>query len=283
MTHTGQHDRPYDGQHGRRPPQPAHGMPQPAGRMSTQQPAHGIPAPPTGSMSTGRALGLALALTVTLLAAGTGALAAAGVLFPASGQAEGKPAAPAPQSVPPALAGQPSTPPPAPEALPPPSRQTGPNGQLIAFGATVQNWNAHHRLDGAVAGGTAYNPDNAVAGNGRLADRYVRVLPLNGRILQYTIQLPRGTSFATASAQALAELPADVRLIWRQQRGACTQASYTSPTLARELTDVGDPKGAVLIEYRSGIAIGAAYDPADVTSATLSALDAPTSASGPLC
>lgn len=117
----------------------------------------------------------------------------------------------------------------------------------------------------------------------RLADRYVRVLPLNGRILQYTIQLPRGTPFATASAQALAELPADLRLVWRQQRGACTQASYTSPTLARELTDVGDPKGAVLTEYRSGITIGAAYDAADVTSATLSALDAPTPATGALC
>src|SRR5205823_10873334 len=121
-----------------------------------------------------------------------------------------------------------------PEApVPPPPRQVAPNGQIIAFGATLQNWNAHHRLDGAVAGGTAYNPDSAVAGNGRLADRYVRVLPLNGRILQYTIQLPRNTSFATASAQALAELPADVRLIWRQQRGPCTQAPYTSPTRAR--------------------------------------------------
>jgi hypothetical protein len=266
MTHAGQHDTQYDGQHSRWP------APQPA-----------------GGISTGRALGLAIALTLTLLAAGTGVLAAAGVLFPVSGPAEGKPAALAPQSAPPALAGQPSTAPP-PAATPPeplvppaPSRPAAPAGQLIAFGATVQNWNAHHRLDGAVAGGSAYNPDSAVAGNGRLADRYVRVLPLNGRILQYTIQLPRNTSFATASAQALAELPADVRLIWRQQRGACTQASYTSPTLARELTDVGDPKGAVLIEYRSGITVGAAYDAADVTSATLSALDAPTPASGPLC
>jgi hypothetical protein len=277
MTHAGQHheqyDRPYDGQHSRRPP-PQQQRPQP--------PAGGTSAQPDGGMSTGRALGMAIALTLTLLAAGTGVLAAAGVLFPASGQAEGKRA---PQA-PPALAVQPSTAPPAlpPDApVPPASRQVGPGGQLVAFGATVQNWNSRHRLDGAVAGGTAYNPDSAVAGNGRLADRYVRVLPLNGRILQYTIQLPRGTSFATASAQALAELPADLRPLWRQQRGACTQASYTSPTLARELTDVGDPKGAVLIEYRSGITIGASYDAADVTSATLSALDAPTPANGPLC
>jgi hypothetical protein len=282
MTHAGQQDRPYDGQHSRRPPtQPAGGVPtQAAGRISAQ---------PAGGMSTGRALGLAIALTFALLAAGTGVLAAAGVLFPVSGPAEGKPAAPVPRSAPPALAGQPSTPPPPapvqPEQpeQPAPARQAAPAGQLIAFGATVQSWNAHHRLDASVAGGTAYNADSAVAGNGRLADRYVRVLPLNGRILQYTVQFPRSTSLATASAQALAELPADVRLIWRQQRGACTQASYTSPTLARELTDVGDPKGAVIIEYRSGITVGAVYDAADVTSATLSALDAPTPAKGPLC
>jgi hypothetical protein len=268
MTHAGQHDRRYDGQRSQRPPQ--------------QQ--------ATGGVSTGRALGLAIALTLALLAAGTGVFAAVGVLFPASGPAAGTPAegeaaavnpAPAtPPSLPPAVAAQPNAP--APPVPAPPVAPGGP-GQLAAFGATVQSWNAHHRLDGAVAGGTAYNPDSAVGGNGRLADRYVRVLPLDGRILQYTIQLPRNTPFATASAQALAELPADVRLIWRQQRGACTQASYTSPTLARELTDVGNPKGAVLIEYRSGITVGAAYDAADVTSATLSALDAPTPAAGPLC
>jgi hypothetical protein len=273
MTHTGPQDRPYARHHSRQPP------PQ-----------------PDGGISTGRALGLAIALTLALLAAGTGVLAAAGVLLPAEGKpaegkpaegkpAEGRPAAGTPtrQSAPPALAIQPSTPPPPAASLPAPPRQAVPAGQLIAFGATVPNWNAHHRLDPAVAGGTAYNPEAAVAGNGRLADRYVRVLPLNGRILQYTVQLPRGTPFATASAQALAELPADLRLIWRQQQGACTQASYTSPTLARELTDVGDPKGAVLIEYRSGITVGAAYDATDVTSATLSALDAPTAAAGPLC
>lgn len=277
MTHAGPQGRPYARQQyaSRRPP------PQ-----------------PSGGISTGRALWLAIALTLSLLAAGTGVLAAAGVLLPADNQAgnnqasnnqasnnqaagkraEVKPAASAGQPAPSALAIQPGTP--APQAV---SRPPAPPGQLIAFGATVQNWNAHHRSDATAAGGGAYNPDAAVGGNGRLADRYVRVLPLNGRILQYTVQLPRGTPFATASAQALAELPADLRLVWRQQRGACTQASYTSPTLAQELTDVGDPKGAVLIEYRSGITIGAAYDPADVTSATLSALDAPTPAAGPLC
>lgn len=266
MTHTGPQGRPYARHHGRRPP------PQ-----------------PDGGTSTGRALGLAIALTLALLAAGTGVLAAAGVLLPVGNPAKGRPAAALPAEGRPAE-GKPdaaSQAPPTQRSVPPPAASLAvpqaPSGQLIAFGATVPNWNAHHRLDAAAAGGTAYNPEAAVAGNGRLADRYVRVLPLNGRILQYTVQLPRGTPFATASAQALAELPADLRLIWRQQRGACTQASYTSPTLARELTDVGDPKGAVLIEYRSGITVGAAYDATDVTSATLSALDAPTPADGPLC
>jgi hypothetical protein len=271
MTHTGPQDRPYARHQSRRPP------PQ-----------------PDGGISTGRALGLAIALTLALLAAGTGVLAAAGVLLPVGNPAEGKPAAALPAEGKPGEGGPGEggpgaalSAPPIQRPLPPPAAALpvppAPSGQLIAFGATVPYWNAHHRLDAAVTGGTAYNPEAAVAGNGRLADRYVRVLPLNGRILQYTVQLPRGTPFATASAQALAELPADLRLIWRQQRGACTQASYTSPTLARELTEVGDPKGAVLIEYRSGITVGAAYDATDVTSATLSALDAPTPATGPLC
>jgi hypothetical protein len=88
---------------------------------------------------------------------------------------------------------------------------------------------------------------------------------------------------AAASARALAELPPDARLIWQQQRRACAQAAYLSATLATALTDLGDPRGAVLIEYRSGVVAGGAYETGDVTTATLSALDAPTAADGPLC
>jgi hypothetical protein len=234
--------------------------------------------PPTAR----RALGLAAALTLTLLAAGTGALAAAGALLPSSqSRSDSAAAAAAP---PPVVAVQPGDPAgrtPPPTAPPPATRQPA-GARLTAFGATIQYWDANHRRDPAVGGG-AYLPDPALGGDGRLADRYVRVLPLNGLILQYTVQLPRNTPLATASTRALTELPSDLRPVWQQQRGNCAQAAYRSAVLAQNLADIGDPRGAVLIEFRSGVAAGSHFDAGDVTSATLSALDAPTPADGPLC
>jgi hypothetical protein len=247
-------------------------------------------------MSTGRALALAAALSVLLFAAGTGVLAAADVLLPAHGPASNQPgngsptAEPSTVTVPlPPPANRPTSRPanPAPAtgtnataARPAAPPQPGP-GVLTAFGARTRDWDAGHRRDPAVS--TAYDPDPALGGDGRLADRYVRVLPVNERVVQYSIQLPRQTSLTAASARALAELPPDARLVWQQQRRACAQAAYLSATLATALTDLGDPRGAVLIEYRSGVVAGGAYEAGDVTTATLSALDAPTAADGPLC
>jgi hypothetical protein len=244
--------------------------------------------PPKADMSTAQALGVAGALVVSLVAAATGVLAAAGVLVPARGSTipvdtgPSAPAAIATRPAPPtgtasSAAGQ-RAPDPIVTARPP-----AVPGRLTAFGATVADWGANHRADPAVGATGAYNPDQALVGDGRLADRYVRVLPLSGRILQYTLQLPRSTPFARASAAALAELPPDLRPVWQQQRASCLQAAYTSRTLAIDLAEVGDPRGAVLVEYRSGVTAGGAWDGADVTNATLSALDAPTAANGPLC
>jgi hypothetical protein len=256
-------------------------------------------APAQQGMSTARALGLAGALIVSLTGATTGVLAATGMLDPTGGRAvpaTARTGPPAAVAKPAAGAGEPApgttptgpirtTPIPtraAPAPAPPQPPQPG-VFRLIAFGATVADWAANHKVDRAVADGSAFNPDPTVRGDGRLADRYVKVLPLSGRILQYTVQLPRGTTAATAGSRALAELPPDLHLLWQQQRAVCVQASYTSATLAAVLSDLGDPTGAVLVEYRSAVTPGSDWNDHDVASATLSALDAPRAADAPLC
>jgi hypothetical protein len=244
-------------------------------------------------MSTVRALGLATAIVVLLLATTTGVLAAAGALgsSPPSQRVEQKlPTAPPgqPRPIPGGTApggngGRDGQAAPDPAAQQPPTGPAAGAGRLVAFGATVLDWGANHRVDTAVGDSSAFNPDTTLGGNGRLADRYVRVLALNGRILQYTLQLPRSTGLAVATTAVLAELPRDLRTLWQQTSANCRQAAYVSPTLATFLADVGDSKGSVLVEYRSGVAAGSAWNANDVTNATLSALDTPTPADAPRC
>ncbi|MDT4989954.1 MAG: hypothetical protein QOI74_4048 [Micromonosporaceae bacterium] len=247
---------------------------------------------PTEGTSTARALGLASVLIVVLLAATTGVLAGAGAFGSSSPSQRVEPALPTRQAGQPLPIPGPGAPggsggrdgQPAPDAAQ--ERQSAPAagaGRLVAFGATVLDWGANHRVDNAVGGSSAFNPDTALGGDDRLADRYVRVLALNGRILQYTLQLPRSTGLAVASTTVLAELPRDLRTLWQQTRANCKQAAYVSPTLATFLADVGDSRGSVLVEYRSGVTAGSAWNPDDVTNATLSALDTPTPADAPPC
>ena len=242
---------------------------------------------PSPATSTGRALLLAGTLVVTLLAAATGVLAALGQFDPPAGVqpdrdrvSRGSVAAPPIQlAAPSAQASTGEAPEIEATAAAQPAVPATAAG-LTAFAATVADWNAHHRADPANSG--SYDPDRTL-GAGRTADRYVKVLPLNGRILQYTIQLPRSTTLATATARTATQLPADVRQRWQQQRPACLQVSYTSRTLGDLLGDLGDPTGAVLVEYRSAVSVGSPWDTGDVTAATLSAFDAPEPRDAPLC
>jgi hypothetical protein len=128
---------------------------------------------------------------------------------------------------------------------------------ITGFGATNAAWNRTHVVDHTYAPGSAYNPDASLPKvNGRTADRYYAVSHESGRVLNYSYRF-RPQPISRVKALVLREFPPDVHVVWfRAVRASCAQMLVRSATLGRALrtTQIGDPRGAALIEFSSGVA-----------------------------
>jgi hypothetical protein len=113
---------------------------------------------------------------------------------------------------------------------------------LTGYGATDTAWNGHHQPDTRFAPGTAYDPDPSLARGDLQHDaRYYGVVHQGGRVLQYQMRFPPGTTVDQARQAVMAsEFPAGTRTLQFQTLGTCailnvqTASSWASlPTAAR--------------------------------------------------
>lgn len=79
---------------------------------------------------------------------------------------------------------------------------------LVDWGATVANWDANHEADPLVRSGTGFWPRH---GNG--LDTYADVVPTDGRILSFTMNLYPAMSRAAALVRAEDELPPETTVV----------------------------------------------------------------------
>ena len=119
-------------------------------------------------------------------------------------------------------------------------------------------------------------------------DKYNNVVLTGGRVLDYVLYLPRpSVTAAKATALAMAALPKDATVLWKQQFAACSVVQLTSASLARAVSakPFANPRGQVQLVLRSGTALvpAATFDPAKVASVLVRAKKATSAADFPGC
>jgi hypothetical protein len=159
------------------------------------------------------------------------------------------------------------------------SRNHGPGGQVVGFGAADADWDAHHIVDPAGAPGALYNPDSAIG-----MPRYQAVGHDLGHVDGYVMRFP-GMSLEKARAEAMAELPADATILWTNEQATCAQMEVRSATLGTVLAPLGDQAGEVHI-YLDTVddATGdASLDPSNINEAVFGLGSWPTAEVAPRC
>jgi hypothetical protein len=152
-----------------------------------------------------------------------------------------------------------------------------PKDGITGFGATMEAWNANHKLDRRYSAATVYNSDpKAPTG----AD-YNQVMFEDGRALGYDLRFP-SLSITAARAKVAHELPRDAHRVAFTVKDVCAFELLRSATLGRALgAKIGDPSGAVLVEFGSGVSEDH-YD-ASAVSGALFSLGATSPSSIPAC
>lgn len=151
----------------------------------------------------------------------------------------------------------------------PPTRAPAPV-LLTNLGATVADWNAHHKADTRFEPGAAFDPNPVLARDGdslHTSTRY-SVIEMSGRIVSYGLRFKPATSVDAARAQLLRELPTDAVVAWFDVKPECARTFIKSATL-RRLTD--SQQGAMVGLY-SGKAADH-FNPRDVWTASLILID----------
>lgn len=139
---------------------------------------------------------------------------------------------------------------------------------LTGFGAANAAWDANHQADGRFASGAAYNQDPSLSrpGNGDNNDRYFAVLHAGGRVFQYEMRFPPGTTVAQARQSVLqSEFARGARMTDFRRFSSCAVMTVHDPRLSGVA-----PHGDVGVEFGSGIN-DISYDPSDVWTAILTA------------
>lgn len=137
---------------------------------------------------------------------------------------------------------------------------------ITGFGATVPAWNANHTRDPKYSG-PVYNPDPAAPSG----DDYDAVMFENDRVLGYDMRFAN-EPISEARAKVAAELPPDAKVVTFEVQGSvCAFELLSSAKLGKSLGTkaIGDPTGAVLVEYGSGAADDS-YDSDSVNEALFS-------------
>jgi hypothetical protein len=147
-----------------------------------------------------------------------------------------------------------------------PSAADAPSDGLTGYGATSQEWNAHHTADSRFDPGSAYDPDSSLAPN-QGQDVYVAVNLQDGRVVDYQMNIPGG-SIRDAIARALEELPPDAYKLWGVARNGCYLAVLTSRTLSKVLGNlpIGQPNSNVDVEFTTMFSGIVGYDNSDVNT-----------------
>lgn len=161
-----------------------------------------------------------------------------------------------------------------------PSASPSPAGiALTGLGATDAAWATRHTLAHPVhvtVSNAVYGPP--VPGQPNTFE-WQPVTHLNGRVDGYVVNLPKGTSIASAEQTVMADLPADAKATPLQVEhdslgNSCGLWNLTSPELAQALGPKpwGDPTGVIGISFDTPTAdlTGIAYTPSDVEVANVS-------------
>lgn len=139
---------------------------------------------------------------------------------------------------------------------------------ITGFGARQSDWDAIHSPDNRFTPGSAYDPVPSLArgGDTRFDDSYYGVSAADGRVTNYEMRFPRGTSITEAKTNVLdSEFPSDARIVWFKRRSTCAQMLVRSTSLARSA------HASALVEFGSGAADDR-YDARDVWTALLQLL-----------
>lgn len=145
-------------------------------------------------------------------------------------------------------------------------RNAKPTPSYTGFGATRTAWNAGHTEDQRYAHDEVYNPDPGVL----TGAEYNAIDWSNSHVTGYEMHF-QNEPISEAKSQVLSGLPRDARTVWFITKGSnCAQQLVESKSLGRLLGDksIGDPQGAVMIEYSSGTAENS-YDASSVNDALL--------------
>jgi hypothetical protein len=146
-------------------------------------------------------------------------------------------------------------------------KKHAPSSGLTGYGATNSAWEAHHKADTAsgFTKGSAYDPNPALVrgGDPRFQDKYYAVEHDGGRVDQYQMRFPPGTTVDKAKREVLAsEFPSDARGKVRTLN-SCAIMNVKSAKLHKAIGM------NAAVEFVSGAA-GDTYDPNDVWGAIVS-------------
>lgn len=136
---------------------------------------------------------------------------------------------------------------------------------LPGIGATRAHWEATHRRVPGFTPGAVFGPMVPSSEGDGVAPAYATVFG-DDRILLYTVNMPRGTTFAMARARMLRELPPDAREVRTRRLPQCRMVRYRSPTM-RRIFGSESHRGDVEVGYFS--ADPDRFDPRRVTMTTI--------------
>jgi hypothetical protein len=133
---------------------------------------------------------------------------------------------------------------------PSPPASKGPRAQLRGLGATRPEWDSSHQPATGYAPGVAYGPMFRLP-SGETSVTYAGVAwAEDGRVVYYTVYLPRPLTLEAATARAMAELPADAVRLDEKRATGCSAIRFSSP-MFRGLFGK-EPHGGVVIVTFSG-------------------------------
>lgn len=138
---------------------------------------------------------------------------------------------------------------------------------LTGYAATKANWLATHKGAPGYSLGAAYLP--MVQLNGEALPKYAGV-SLGNIVVEYTMNMPGGTSITEAKKMVLNEFPKGARFdISDDDQAACLIASIDSPPAEKSMKQHGWGKWVPVVAFGTATASETRLDPNNVTDVTM--------------
>jgi hypothetical protein len=165
-----------------------------------------------------------------------------------------------------------------------------PVAPLTDYGSALSVWAPRHTADERFDPGAMWDPTPGWGPDEDHDAKFNDLVVTAGRVLDYVEYLPRGgVPAARATSIALATLPRDSTVLWKQQFAACSVVQLTSASLAKVVAGkpFSNPDGQVQLVLRSGSPVAPSatprLDPARITQVAVRAKTAATAADFPGC